>query len=444
VPRGRLSRLGFGVILLSAVVLRLAQSHPAPFLAVDTPTPLFRPPALFTPIAPYDAANPFAIPTPTPSPAPPTATPVPTPLPTATPPVPLDVLRRMPAPSTSVLRHGMRLPSGFNIGVYAEGLDSVSYLAYGQDDILYASLPGRGAVVAIEPSPDPAQAGRMIVFAQGLAYPTGLAFHDGHLYVAEANQVVRFPYTSGRLDAASSPEVIVPNLPAGGSMKEHALGFGPDGKLYLSVPASCNACREVDYRRATLLRYDPDGTHEELVAQGLRDVSDLYWYPNTNQLLATNASRRRMGEDLPPDTIEYIYPGANFGWPFCHAGNVADPELGWPSACDGVPAPFQQLPAQTTPRGLVAYVGTQFPADYYGDIFVALYGSWERQVPVGYSIARLNVENGKVVGQEEFCTGWLVYGAHWGRPVDLIQAPDGSLLVSDDGAGAIYRIYFQG
>lgn len=444
-PRGHASRLGL-IVLGLALAFGLVRSRPASLFALPTPTPLFGPPAPLTeltPIAPYDPANPFAFPSPVPSPPPPTVRPTATPLPTATPPIPLAELARTPAPASTVLRHGMRLPPGFDIAVYAQGLDTVSCLAYGDDGILYASLPGQGAVVAIEPTSDPAAPGRMVVFAQGLSYPSGLACHDGYLYVAEAQRVVRFRPQAGQLGAAGSPQVIVPNLPAGGAFRTHALGFGPDGRLYLSVSASCNACREVDYRRATVLRFNPDGSGEELVAQGLRDVGDLCWYPNSDQLLATNSSRRRMGDDLPPDTIEYIYPGANYGWPYCHAGDIVDPEFGWPEACDSVPRPFQQLPAHTTPRGLLVYTGGQFPAEYYGDILVACCGSWERSVPVGYAIVRLDVENGEVVGQEELCSGWLVQGLHWGRPVDLVQAPDGSLLVSDDVAGAIYRIFYR-
>ena len=192
------------------------------------------------------------------------------------------------------------------------------------------------------------------------------------------------------------------------------------------------------------MRYDADGSNEELFAQGLRDVEGFCWYPNTHQFLATNCNRRRMGDDLPPDTIEYVYAGANFGWPFCHAGSIPDPDLGWPQACDGVPRPFQELPAHTSPRGLRVYTGQQFPPEYLGDIFVALYGSWERSIPVGYRIVRLDVEEGQVVATEDFATGWLLHEQHWGRPVDLIQAPDGSLLVSDEQAGAIYRIYYEG
>lgn len=418
-------------------------AHPAasemPTLWPGLPLPF----GLLTPVAPQGLALPAQLPTEAPTPTP-TPRPSPTPLPTPTPMISLEELRQMPVPSTSVLQHPMHLPPGFDIEVYVEGLDSASYMAYADDEVLFVTLPERGAVVAIAPSEGPAQPEQVTVWAEGLTMPSGVAFYDGYVYVAEAHQVVRLGYRSGDLERPTSAEVIVPNLPLGNGPKTHAIGFGPDGKLYVSVSASCNACREADYRRATILRYNPDGTDEQVVAQGLRDVGDMTWYPNSNQLLATNTSRRRMGEDLPPDTLEIVFDGLNFGWPFCHAGDIVDQELGWPGVCDEVPRPLQQLPAHTTPKGVCVYTGGQFPVEYHGDILVALYGSWERRVPVGYKIVRLDVEDGQVVGQEDFISGWLVYTTHWGRPVDLIQAPDGSLLISDQGAGAIYRVYWEG
>jgi glucose/arabinose dehydrogenase len=451
------ARIGLAFLLLLVVgcgtareltVLLLARS--ARFLAspllVSSPTPFHGLPEPFrfeTPVVPFDY-DPFALPSPTSAQPPPTPRPTPTPLPTATPFIPLQQLRKTPTPPTTVLNRGITLPPGFDIEVYVQGLSTVSYMAFGPGDVLFASLPGHGAVVAIESTDDPTRPGRMGVFAQGLSIPTGLAYYRGYLYVAEAHQVVRFPYVPGRLEAQADVEVVVPDLPVGPGFRTHAISFGPDGKLYVSVGASCNACREADYRRATIMRYDAEGRNEQIFAQGLRNVEGMCWYPKSGQLLVSNCSRRRMGDDLPPDTIEYVFGGANFGWPFCHAGDIPDPELGWPLACEGVPPPFQQLPAHTTPRGLCVYTGQQFPLEYYGDLFVALYGSWERSVPVGYKIVRLNVEDGKVVSQEDFASGWLVYGQPWGRPVDVTQAPDGSLLVSDDRAGAIYRIYYHG
>lgn len=443
----RLVRLGLGAVLLALSVGcgvggdLAAHLSPAGLPAwprgVPTPSPWLRQlPGPLTPFVPP--------PTPTATPLPPTPTPRPTrtPLPTATAVPSLEQLRAMPIPSTKVLGHGMRLPQGFKIDVYAQGIKSASYMAYSPDGVLFVSQPEQGIVTAL---PDPAGKGkaeRAAVFAGGLTQPTGLAFFNGYLYVAEAHQVVRYPYTPGQLHAANPPEPIVRDLPAGGSNVTHAIGFGPDRQLYVTIPASCNACREADPRRATIMRYQPDGSREEVFAQGLRDPGGLLWYPNSPNPLVTNANRRRMGEDLPPDTIELAFPESNFGWPFCHAGDIVDPDLGWEHACDDVPRPFVQLPAHTTPRGLCVYTSAQFPREYYGSIFVALSGSWERRVPTGYELVRLKVENGRVSGMETFASGWLVQEQAWGRPVDVIQAPDGSLLVSDDWAGAIYRIYY--
>ena len=443
VPRGHLARAGLEVILLIVAVAcgTVNRAVPLSWRSYLLETPPFDLP---TPTPPLAMPTSFPTRVLTPAPVTPTPKPPPTPLPTATLPLPLDQAKKAPAPSTTVLGHGLRLPPGFQVAVYAHGLPTVANMAYADDGVLMASLPGKGAVVAL---PDPGgsgQAQKAIVFAQGLTYPSGLAFHDGYLYVAEASQIVRFQYTTGQLSAQGAAEVVVPNLPAGSVHLSHAIGFGPDDKLYVGIGSSCNACKEADYRRATIMRYNPDGSQEELYAQGLRDAEALCWYPNTHQLLVTNCSRERMGDDMPPDTIEYVYAGVNFGWPFCHAGDVPDPELGWPGVCDMVPQSFYQFQAHSTPQGMCVYLGSQFPPEYYGDIFVALSGSWERTVPVGYKIVRLNVEKGQIVGQEDFASGWLEQWLSWGRPIDLVQAPDGSLLVSDDRSGAILRIFYRG
>lgn len=450
VPRGRLARLGLEVVLGLLCVACTATFDQAGLLGQGE-DPFRQQVDPLAPWSPLDQPGPtprvlFPTPEPvatiTPTPAPPTPRPSPTPLPTATPIIPLSELKKTPAPPTRVLGHGLYLPAGFDVGLFAGGLDTVSAMAYASDDVLFVSLPGKGAVVAIQDNGG--RAGSVEVFVQGLAQPTGLAFREGYLYVAEAHQVVRFRYEPGRLSAASEAEVVVGNLPVGGVHQAHAIGFGPDDKLYVSIGSSCNVCRETDYRRATIMRYDVDGSHEEVYARGLRDVEAFCWYPGSGQFLATNCGRRRMGEDLPPDTLEIIAQGANYGWPFCHAGDIADPLFGSPEACDGVPRPLQQFPAHTSPKALCVYTGGQFPDEYRGDIFVALNGSWERLVPVGYKVVRIKVEEGQLAGVEDFATGWLVHGQAWGRPSGLIQARDGSLLVSDDRMGAIYRIYYKG
>ena len=448
----RLARIGLGAILLLQAVgcgtvgdlaAHLGPARlPAWPESVPTPSPWARweLPGLLTPFVP---PSPPPSPTATATPLPPTPTPSRTPLPTATAVLSLDQLRAQPIPPTKVLGHGIQLPPGFKIDLYAQGVKSASYMAYSPDGVLFVSQPDQGTITALPDRAGKGQAESAAVFAGGLTQPTGLAFFGGYLYVAEAQQVIRFAYTPGQLHATTAPEVVVHGLPAGGSNPTHAIGFGPDGLLYLTIPASCNACREADPRRATIMRYQPDGSHEEVFAQGLRDAEGLIWYPNSPNPLVTNSNRRRMGEDLPPDTIEIVAPQSNFGWPFCHAGDIVDPELGWEHACDGVPHPFVQLPAHTTPRGLCAYQGSQFPSEYYGSIFVALSGSWERKVPTGYEIVRLKLQNGQVAAVEHFASGWLVQEQAWGRPVDVVQAPDGSLLVSDDWAGAVYRIHYQ-
>ncbi len=440
-PRGRRGHLSLGVILLLlGVACGTVYSYSLPQSTLPEIPPVL-PFLTPSPLATFSIPTPLPTATTTPTPAPPTPTPTLTPLPTATPFLPLDVVRKTPPPSTTVLGHGIDLPPDFKVDVFAKGIDSASCMAYSPDGVLFVSLPGKGAVVALPDVDGNGQADQVVTFAQSLVQPKGLAFHGDALYVAEAHQVVRFHYQAGALTASAAGEVVVPDLPVGAGHATHVIGFGPDDKLYVAIGSSCNACQEIDYRRATIMRYNADGSEGEVYAQGLRDVEGLCWYPSSQQLLASNCSRRRMGDDLPPDTIEMVRQGANYGWPFCHAGNIVDPELGSEESCKGVPRPFLQLPAQSTPGGLCVYTGSQFPQEYYGDIFVTCYGSWERMVPVGYKVVRINIENGQIAGMEDFATGWLVYEQSWGRPTDVIQGSDGSLLVSDDQAGAIIRIY---
>ena len=452
-PRGHWLRIGLEVFLLLFLSVACGTAEwalpryssaiplpaPGPQATPAPPWPLTVP----TPAVPWGGLPPFVQPTPTPTAGPPTPRPTATPLPTPTPFIPLEALRKTPTPPTVVMGHGIQLPPGFRVNAYAHGLDSVSHLAYSPDGVLFASLPRHGAVVALPDADGQGEADSLSVFAQGLASPSGLAFHGDGLYVAEAHQVVRFPYQPGQLTAPGPPQVVVPGLPVGSGHLNHAIGFGPDGRLYVAVGSSCNACREVDYRRAKMMRYNADGGQEEVFAQGLRDVESFLWYPGSLQMLATNCNRRYMGEDLPPDTIEMIVQGANYGWPFCHAGDIPDPELGWPDACEGVQPPFLQLPAHSTPRSMVVYAAGQFPPEYHGDIFVALYGSWERQVPAGYKIVRLDVAEGRVQAIEDFASGWVVHAQPWGHPTGLAVAPDGSLMVSDERAGAVLRITYN-
>jgi glucose/arabinose dehydrogenase len=214
--------------------------------------------------------------------------------------------------------------------------------------------------------------------------------------------------------------------------------------LFVSVGSSCNVCDEDDDRRAAIMHYEPDGRNGRVYAKGLRNAVGITIRPGTDELWATNNGRDFLGDDLPPETIYLVQDGEDYGWPRCHSGRIVDPDFGYPNACQGVAVPAVEMQAHSAPLGLEFYSGDQFPQEYHGDLFVAFHGSWNRSQPVGYKIVRIPMQGDTYGPVEDFAVGWLADGSSWGRPVDIITGPDGSLFVSDDSGGRIYRIFFNG
>jgi glucose/arabinose dehydrogenase len=283
------------------------------------------------------------------------------------------------------------------------------------------------------------------VVAAELSAPSSLAFYkDGSLYVGETRRVLRLsePDASG---AFQNKEIIIPDLPPGGHNTRTVL-FSPDwSKLYVSVGSSCNVCAEEDPRRAAILRYNPDGSGEEIFASGLRNAVGITFRPGTNELWATNNGRDMLGDNQPPETIYLVEQGINYGWPYCHAGRIIDPDMGSEAACEGAGKPVVEMQAHSAPLGLGFYTGDQFPETYRGDLFVAFHGSWNRSVPTGYKVVRIPMQDGEPGAVEDFAVGWLSHGGtSWGRPVDVITGSDGGLYLSDDSSGRIYRIIYIG
>jgi glucose/arabinose dehydrogenase len=219
--------------------------------------------------------------------------------------------------------------------------------------------------------------------------------------------------------------------------------FSPDGStLFVSIGSSCNVCEEDDPRRAAIVRYNPDGSGEQVFARGLRNAVGIVFRPGTDELWATNNGRDMLGDDQPPETVNLVHQGDDFGWPRCHAGRIVDPDFGGPDACQGVTPPMVEMQAHSAPLGLAFYTGDQFPQEYQGDLFVAFHGSWNRTVPTGYKVVRIPFDDGQPGPVQDFAVGWLDGDAAWGRPADLAVSPDGSLYVSDDEGGIIYRIFY--
>jgi glucose/arabinose dehydrogenase len=336
------------------------------------------------------------------------------------------------------------LPPGFVISVFASGLQSPRMMAIGPDQALYVAERGANRIVRLPDLDADGNADRIEVVAEELSAPSSLAFHpDGSLYVGETPRILRLSKPDGQ-GVFQERQVIIRGLPVEGHNTRTVL-VSPDGEhLFVSVGSSCNVCEEEDPRRAAILRYNPDGSGEEIYATGLRNAVGIAFRPGTEELWATNNGRDMLGDDLPPETINLVKSGDDFGWPRCHAGRIIDPEYGGEQGCQGVTPPVVEMQAHSAPLGLAFYTGEQFPKEYRDDLFVAFHGSWNRSVPTGYKVVRIPIEDGKPGPVQDFAVGWLSGGSAWGRPVDVITAPDGSLFISDDGGGIIYRIVYRG
>lgn len=333
-------------------------------------------------------------------------------------------------------RQTLSVPAGFEISVFAEGLSGVRTLKTGPDGLLYAALSSSGSVVRL----DPLDGGRSEEVADGLNRPYGLAFHSGWMYVGERNQIVRF-----RGPSYATAEVVVPNLPTGGGHWTREIAFGADGMLYVSVGSSCNLCEESDARRAAVTRYNPDGSGETIVAEGLRNAAGLAVHPGSGAVWASQNERDNLGDDIPPEEINILTDGAHFGWPYCYGQRIANPEYGDQAAfCATSVPPALEIQAHSAPLGMVFYTGEQFPDEYRGDLFVALHGSWDRTERTGYKLVRVRVEGDRPTSYEDFASGWLSGRRVSGRPVYPEVGPDGSLFLSDDERGRIYRIRWIG
>ena len=336
------------------------------------------------------------------------------------------------------------LPPGFAIAVFADGLESPRMMALGPDGQVYVAERGAGRILRMPDADQDGRADQVEILAEGLDAPSSLAFYqDSSLYVGETTRVLRFPELGGK-GSFDPPQVVIDDLPSGGHNTRTVL-FSPDyADLFVSIGSSCNICEEDDQRRATIMRYNPDGSGGQVYADGLRNAVGITFRPGTDELWATNNGRDFLGDDLPPETVYLVQDGKHYGWPSCHSGRIIDPDFGSPSSCQDVEAPKVEMQAHSAPLGLEFYSGEVFPAAYQGVLFVAFHGTLNRSQPVGYKIVRIPIGGDRIGPVEDFAVGWLEGGNSWGRPVDVLTAPDGSLLVSDDAGGRIYRLYYAG
>jgi glucose/arabinose dehydrogenase len=354
------------------------------------------------------------------------------------------LLAALPAAAQSSLPlDRVKLPPGFEISVFAEGVKDARSMALGEGGTLFVGTRSDGRVYAIRH--DGKKATQVMTIASGLNMPNGVAVRDGALYVAEVDGIWRYDAIEKNLAAPGVPALVYGKYPSDRHHGWKFIRFGPDGWLYVPVGAPCNICEKPD-PYASITRLKPDGSAMEVFARGVRNSVGFDWHPATKELWFTDNGRDMMGDDIPPDRLNHApKPGMHFGYPYCHGGDLADPEFGRKRKCEEFTAPAQKFGAHVASLGMRFYTGAMFPAEYKDRIFIAEHGSWNRSRKSGYRLMTARVEGGKVVEHKVFAEGFLDVAADkaWGRPVDIQLMPDGSLLVSDDHANVIYRISYR-
>ena len=344
----------------------------------------------------------------------------------------------------------IKLPPGFAIEVYSDQVPNARQMALSPAGILYVGSREEGKVYAVVDQNRDGRAEKVHVIARGLKMPSGVAFRDGALYVGDVGRVLRWDGIDAKVAAPPQPAVVSAAFPSDRHHGWKFIAFGPDGLLYVPVGAPCNVCEgdKPIYATVTRMKVGPDGKggQPEIFASGIRNTVGFDWHPQTRELWIAENGRDNLGNDTPPD--EFLHapkPGLHFGFPYCHGGDTPDPEFGKKQGCDRFVKPAIKLGPHVAAIGMRFYTGSMFPAAYRNQAFIAEHGSWNRDQPLGYRVTLVKVEGNRAVSYETFAEGWLrKNGKAWGRPADVLVMPDGALLVSDDEAGAIYRITWRG
>ncbi len=338
----------------------------------------------------------------------------------------------------------IELPPGFKIEIFARDVPGARSLCLSPEGTLFVSTQDRGTVYAIIDRNGDYRADKVYTLITGLNMPNGVAFREGDLYVAEVNRVIKFSDIEKNLERPPKTSVINDSFPRDKHHGWKFIRFSPDDWLYIQVGAPCNICNRGD-PYASIMRMKPDGTNLEIFARGVRNSVGFDWHPDTNALWFTDNGRDWLGDDLPPDELNHApKQGMHFGYPYRHGRDIADPEYGDKAKGDIFTAPARELGPHVAALGMRFYTGTMFPQKYRKQIFIAEHGSWNRGEKIGYRITMVGLENNDAVSYEAFAEGWLQPGNKvWGRPVDLEIMSDGSMLVSDDQAGVIYRISYE-
>jgi glucose/arabinose dehydrogenase len=350
-------------------------------------------------------------------------------------------------PASRLPLNSIKLPEGFAISVFAE-VPNARSLAMSPNGTIFVGNRDEDKVYAVKDTDGDHKADKKWVLASELNMPNGVAFHKGDLYIAEVSKISKIKDVESKLDNPGALEVVYDKYPTETHHGWKYIAFGPDEKLYIPVGAPCNICESADPVYASITRMNSDGTGMEIFASGVRNTVGFTWHPETKNIWFTDNGRDMMGDDIPPCELNTASQmGMHFGYPYCHGGTIKDPEFGDKKACPEFTSPVQNLGAHVAALGLKFYTGTQFPQAYRNQIILAEHGSWNRSKKSGYKLSLVTLDSsGKALDYKPFASGWLDENTQkvWGRPVDVLVMPDGSMLVSDDQAGVIYRITYNG
>lgn len=344
-------------------------------------------------------------------------------------------------PAAQMKLDAIKLPPGFKIELWAEGLPNARSITVGAKGTVFVGTRVLDTVYVVTEKDGKRTVKTLL---KGLHRPNGVAFQNGALYVAEVARILRYDNIEDQLDAQPKPVILFDALPRDEPHGWKYLTAGPDGWLYFNIGAPCNICVPPD-THAQIARVDPLNGVLETVVRGVRNSVGISFHPSTKEMWFTQQGRDWMGEDLPNDTLHRVTrKGVHFGYPYCHQGDTPDPDFGRGRSCGEFAPPALKLGAHVAPMGMRFYDGKMFPMEYRNRIIIANHGSWNKSSKVGFNLMQVTLDaQGRAAKYEPFAEGWADGNNFWGRPVDVQVMPDGALLVSDDVAGALYRISFR-
>ena len=349
-------------------------------------------------------------------------------------------------PDEQQLVDRISLPQGFHFNVFADELPGARMLEVTDRGDVLVSLPDAGTIVLLlRDDNGDGKADGQIELISDLTRPHGVDTNDGWLYIAEANAVGKIEFDSIKQTTSGRYKRIVTGLPLGGNHWTRTVKIGPDARLYVSIGSSCNVCIENDPRRAAILRFNPDGSEGEIFASGLRNTVGFDWRPDSGLLYGVDNGRDFLGDDFPPCELNIIERGGFYGWPYANGNKVADPDLGEGREMEirESIAPAHTFAAHTAPLGMAFLRNSELPENYRQTLLVALHGSWNRSERQGYEVVSLHFQEGGVIGERKFATGFEIDDDVTGRPVDVAEGINGEIYISDDYAGMVYRVVYQ-